>query len=274
MNYNFIYLSLLFVASGLLGIIYYTYLLNKSELKKRIPNRATVESVVLFLIIVVLVWYILHNFTGLIRTSNIIALIIGLLLFETIFLLLLRWFKSNTLNALISFLTTVAVFAMHFSNPTFVTFNAIIILSTLGATALMIRLEFIKTWMVFGLTAIWMPYDYYFVSYILPKFTKITANPVPFFAFPSVTIGDIGLGVGDFVFLALFTFVLFHDFGRKPATIHIILQGSGLLVASYLVSIQNIIVPFLLILSPIFFIIYFSSYLYQKKQREISRLGA
>ncbi len=268
MNLNFLYLSLMFLGSGILATFYYGFIPDSVNLKKRLPNKPSVESVVLFLIICFLVWQIFANYEGLQRSSRIVALILGLLLFETLFFLLMRWVKKNWLNALISVILVVGVFVLHYTNENFVTFNLIIILATIGGTAFLMRTGMVKTWLVFVLTAVWMPYDFYFVANVLPKYTKATADPYPFFAFPSVTIGDISLGVGDFVFLALYTFVLVNSFNKKIAIIHAIVQAIGLLIAGYIVSLRDINIPFLLVLSPIFFIIYFIAYFINKKDKK------
>lgn len=267
MNLNFLYLSLMFLGAGLLGTFYYGLIPNKETLKKRLPNKPSIESVILFLVICILVWQIISNYEGLQRSSAIVALILGLLLFETIFFLLMRWIKKNWLNAIISALIVIGVFVLHYANENFVTFNLIIILATIGGTAFLMRTGMVKTWLVFLLTVLWMPYDFYFVANVLPKYTKATADPYPFFAFPSVTIGYISLGVGDFVFLALYTFVLVNNFNRKVAIIHAVVQAIGLLIAGYIVSIKEINIPFLLVLSPIFFIIYFTTYLINKQKQ-------
>jgi len=271
MDLDFIYLSLMFLAAGLLGSFYYVCIPNKEKLKERLPNKPSVESVVLFLLICLMVWHIFSNYDGLQRAARVIALIIGLLLFETLFFMLMKWIKRNWLNALISSVIVIAVFWLHFATETFITFNTIIILATLGGTAYLIRSGLVKTWLVFLLTALWMPYDFYFVTNVLPKFTKTTADPYPFFAFPSVTVGDLSLGVGDFVFLALYTFVLVKDFNKKVAIIHAVLQGVGLLIAGYIVSLHDYTVPFLLILSPIFFVVYFVAYLIDKRIEKNSK---
>lgn len=272
MDLDFLYLSLMFLGAGLLGTFYYGSLPDKDDFKKRLPNKPSIESVVLFLIICVLVWQIFANYQGLQRSSMIVALVLGLLLFETLFFLFMRWVKSNWLNALISALIVVGIFVLHFSNENFITFNLIIIFATIGGTAFLMRAGIMKTWLVFLLTFIWMPYDFYFVAHVLPKYTKATADPYPFFAFPSVTIGDISLGVGDFVFLALYTFVLVNKFDKKVAVIHAVVQGIGLLVAGYIVSIKEINIPFLLVLSPIFFIIYLGAYFYNKRNNIIKNI--
>jgi len=242
----------MFLGIGILGTFYYNIIPDKQTLKERLPNKATVESVVLFLVISILVWQIIVNYDGLQRASRLMALILGLLLFETLFFFFMYWIKKNWLNVLISISLVVVVFWLHYSIESFVTFNLIIILATIGGTAYLVRSRIVKTWLVFLLTAFWMPYDVYFVTQVFDKYTKITATPYPFFALPSVTVGDISLGVGDFVFLSLYTFVLVNDFNKKIAIIHAIVQAIGLLVAGYLVSVQDITIPFLVVLSPIF----------------------
>ncbi|XOU94069.1 MAG: hypothetical protein ACNFW9_04455 [Candidatus Kerfeldbacteria bacterium] len=268
MNLNFVYLSLMFLGAGILSVFYYKIIPDKKTLRDRLPNKATVESVVLFLAISIMVWQIIINFDGLQRASRLMALVLGLLLFETFFFLFMYWIKKNWLNVLLSILLVIGIFSLHYSIESFVTFNLIIILATIGGTAYLVRSGIIKTWLVFLLTAIWMPYDVYFVTQVFDKYTKVTASPFPFFAFPSVTVGDISLGVGDFIFLALYTFILVSNFNKKIAIIHAIVQAIGLLIAGYLVSVQDITIPFLVVLSPIFFIIYFTAYLINKKSNK------
>lgn len=255
MNYNFIFLAVVFVITGFVGLWYFSAIPDKDTLKKRL-SRSIPLSLGIIAIIGVVVWYIFSQYNGFSRVFRLAPVLYGLMLFEASFLLLIRWIKSNYIAASISLLFSILVLSLHERVDSFLTFNAIIITSFIGATAFLVRLRIIRSWLVMTPAVVFVYYDWYFVNNVYTQFTKPSVDPHPVFLFPAVTIGDISLGGGDFLFLLLFSFILFLRFGMQSAYVHIGLQGLGLLVAAYFVARTEAIVPFMLVMIPIFFIVW------------------
>ncbi len=263
---EFIPLTILFLGAGLLAMLYYTYVPSAATLRKRLPNRVSFTSVFLTIIIGGVVWFVFKSMDGIYRASSILMLIFSLLLFESLFLLSLRWIKKNLLAVLLSLAGSAIVFWLFLTFPSFVLFNSIIIVATLGAATLMIRLGYIRTKFLFIITLLWVVYDILFVQFILPKATTVTENPFPTFLFPSVTVDHVSLGGGDFMFLVLFTLTILRDFSMKHALVLVASQSVGLLVTGFLLPDSGFVVPFLVIMVPIFFLVYLWAYLAKQKQ--------
>ncbi|MFH0804882.1 MAG: hypothetical protein V1916_01660, partial [Patescibacteria group bacterium] len=81
------------------------------------------------------------------------------------------------------------------------------------------------------------------------------------------TVGALSLGAGDFMFLALYTLVLYRDFGSRLALVHIAAQGVALLVTGLVITSADFIVPFLVVLAPIFLTFYGAAYFVRRRTR-------
>jgi hypothetical protein len=266
---DFLPLSLLFAAAGGLAMVYYQLVLKPESLKARLPNRVSGAAIVLAVVIAAVVIYIVRTRTGFGRISAISTFIFALLAFESAFLLLLRWVKSNTLAVLFSLAVSGTLFALNMSNPTFELFNAIVIFAAFGASTLLIRLRYLRTSFLFIVAGLWTIYDILSTQFLLPRIFVPAAEPVPtkFFIFPAVTIGHTTLGSGDFMFLVLFTLVMLRDLGKLPAAILVAAETAGLLITGLLITNLNKPLPFLVIMTPIFVAIYVVSRIL--KQRTI-----
>lgn len=264
---EFIPLTILFLGAGLLAMVYYAFVPDAATLRKRLPNRVSFASVFLTIIIGGVVWFVFKSMDGIFQASSILMLIFSLLFFESLFLLSLRWIKNNLLAVLTSLVGSAVVFWLFLSYPSFVLFNSILIIATLGAATLMIRLGYIRTKFLFVVIALWVVYDILFVQFILPRATTITENPYPTFLFPSITVGHVSLGSGDFMFLVLFALAILRDFGKKPALVLVAFQSVGLLITGFLMPESGFVMPFLVIMVPIFFLVYL--WVYFNKQRQV-----
>ncbi len=253
---EFIYLGILFAGAGLLSVVYYRSVPPTPELRRRLPNRTSVVSVAFALAIGALVWYISAKSSGLHRVGNFFSLIFGLLFLESLFILLMRWCKTNWSAMYCSAGVTGLVFLIFSKSPTFFIQNLIIIVAVLGAATLLIRLGLLKSWYLVALATLWVPYDIYLTQRVLPAVTVVTSAPYPTLLYPAVTVGTLSLGAGDFMFLVLFTLVLLRDFGTLPSIIHVAIQAVALLGVGLLVQSGSFIIPMMVILAPIYLIIY------------------
>lgn len=268
---EYIYLGLLFFGTGLLAIVYYSIILGKEELKSRLPNRVTVRAIVPALLLISIfgvgIWYFASTSGGFLHPSRILLYIFMLLVFESIFLFSLRWVRSNVLAVLLAIGVTGILFFLYSNNQTFILFNSIIIIATLGATTLLIRIGYLRTRILLIITPLWVVYDVLLVRYVLPDVTVIADSPSPSFLFPAVTVGHVSLGSGDFMFLSLFTLVLLRDFGKLPAIVHVVLQGTLFFLIGLVLPEAGFLLPFLVIMAPAFFLVYgFVHYSARKKE--------
>ncbi|MFA5070554.1 MAG: glycerophosphodiester phosphodiesterase family protein [Patescibacteria group bacterium] len=270
---NILPLSFIFLGAGLFSVVYYKLTPDKEMLKARLPNKVGAAGIILWLIICVAFYFIFKNSRGFERTVSIFTLLFALLVFETFFLLLIRWFKSNLLAVLIALLASGVLFAFHNYYPTFTLRNTLIILGTLGATTLLIKLNYLKTWIVFGLAFLWTGYDIYTTRYFLPNVLVPVTEPPKTFFFPSVITGSVSLGSGDFIFLVLFTLIILKKFGKLAALILVAAQTAGLLFTGLFLESDSII-PFLAVMTPIFLIIYLILFINLKpKEKNMLKIG-
>lgn len=260
---DFLPLSLVFLGAGLFSLLYGKIVPDKETLKKRLPNKISGAGIILWLVICLTLYFIIKNNQGFARTTSIFTLLFALLVFETFFLFLLRWLKSNLIAVILALFSAAVLFFLHLSFPTFTLRNIIIILATLGASTLLIRLDWLKTWLMFTLAFLWTGYDIYTTRYFLPHVLSPVTEPPKIFFFPAVITGTISLGSGDFIFLILFTLVIQRQFGWLPAIILVAAENVGLLITGFFYK-SDAIVPFLAIMTPIFLLIYFISYLKKK----------
>ncbi|MDD5040050.1 MAG: hypothetical protein PHY34_02780 [Patescibacteria group bacterium] len=263
---DFIYLAILFVGCGLLSVVYYCAVPPREVLAQRLPNKPSVEAVVLTAVLGATIWYIIATYDGVQRIRHIAELVFALLFFESAFLFFMRWLQRNIFAVSLSLVVTVGVFYWFIRSPNFFIQNGVIIIATLGAATLLVRLKYLKSIYLFILAALWIPYDFFLVSHVLPAVTTATAAPQPTFLYPAVTVGVISLGVGDFMFMTLFTLVLLRDFNGSSAIVHLLAQGCALLITGLLVPESGFIVPFMVVMTPIFFAVYIGSYIARRRQ--------
>ncbi|MFC1663470.1 hypothetical protein ACFL04_04925 [Patescibacteria group bacterium] len=262
---DFIILGLIFFGTGLLAIIFINYVPQTEELRQRLPNRISWAGLVLAAVIGYWLWYIFSRSDGFRTVVYIFTLLIGLLVFESIFLLIIRWIKSNLLALIIGLAAANGLVYLYLEMPTFFLRNIIIIVATLGATTLLIRLNLLRTKFLFVVAALWTIYDVLVSLYFYPRvFVPVTA-PRPDLFYAPVLIGSTSLGSGDFIFLVLFALVMLRDFGRLPALVLVAAEALGLLVTGLFITSTDTIVPFLLVMVPIFFAVYYFVYLKRQK---------
>lgn len=268
---DFFPLVLIFLASGALAIFYFLKVPGKETLKERLPNKPSAAGIFLWLLIVAVLYFMIRNNNGFERTTLIFTFIFSLLVFETFFLVLIRGSKSNLAAVILALFVSAGLFIFHYYYPTFVLRNILIILGTLGALTLLIKLDYLKTWLVFGLALLWTGYDIYTTRNFLPRVLVPVTEPPKTFFFPSVITGTVSLGSGDFIFLVLFTLLILKKFGRLAALILVAAQTAGLLFTGLFLETDSII-PFLTVMTPIFLVVYFVSYL-NKKQKNMLKIG-
>ncbi|MFA5135107.1 MAG: hypothetical protein WC505_04990 [Patescibacteria group bacterium] len=270
---EYIYLGVLFISAGLLAIAYYSSVPGRAELQDRLPNkptkRAIIPSAMLILLLGAGIWYMGAVSVGAFHPSKVLLVIFALLVFESFFILSLRWFRSNTFAVLACSAATCLLFWAYFTVQVFFIFNGIVIIATLGAATLLVRLGYLRTRLLFIVTVLWVAYDVMLVRYVLPNVTVPADSPSPSFLFPAVTVGHVSLGSGDFMFLSLFTLVLLRDFGRLSAAVHVILQGTLYFITGLAVPEAGFLLPFLVIMAPAFFLVYGTSY-YSSRAKRIS----
>ncbi|MFC1687317.1 hypothetical protein ACFL0L_01965 [Patescibacteria group bacterium] len=263
---NFLSLSIIFLAAGLLAIIYYLYVPTRSELVRRLPNKISLTSVFLALVIGGVFWYTVSQTGGMHRVSQMFMFLFGLLLFESFFLIAMKWVRSNFISVIISLIITGIIFYIYISSPSFIFLNIIIILVTLGGATLLIRMRYLRTGILFTVAILWTIYDIMLTQYLLPTFTVPVESATPTFMFPAVTVEGLSLGSGDFMFLVLFALILLRDFGKLPAIILVGAETIGLLIIGMILPESDFLVPFLLIMTPIFIVVYALSYFDNKRK--------
>lgn len=262
-----ILLPLLFLAAGVLGVIYFQSIPNQTDLRSRLPNRTSWAGIALTLVIGLGIWLIVHYASStFLRIAGITTLLFYLLTFESILLLLFRWTKSNLLSVVLAAGLTLVPFSIQYFQPSYALSNVLIIAATLGATALIIRLQIVRTRIVMIMAGLLTINDYLNVHYVLPKLPLAPPSDTPFrlLILPTVNIGGHVVGSGDFMFLALTTVVLVRDFGPRPAMWHAVVQAIALAITLAIIIHRNILLPYLLIMTPIFLVTYIVTYL--KKQ--------
>lgn len=262
---DFVPLSSIFLATGALAIIFYQLVPSADVLRKRLPNRVTPAALVLVVVLTVVIWLLVRSYSGFALSIRLMTLLFALLFFESLFLLLMRWIRINALALVASLLVAAGVFWVQLTYPSFLLLNSIIVIATLGAATLLIRMGYLRTKLMFVVAALWTLYDIMLVQLILPRVTRETSTPTPTFIFPAVTVGEISLGSGDFMFLTLFTLIILRDFGTLPSIIMVMAEVTGLLVTGLLLPEQGFLVPFLVVMTPIFFIVYTATYFIQRR---------
>lgn len=253
---DFLKLAALFLGAGLAALAYYRFVPDATTLRARLPNRVTAAGLVLALAVGLAAWFWLSSLSGIRLVGHIFFFIFALLFFESLFLLLMRWIRKTTVAVILAMAVTALVFWWYQRLPSFYLLNSIIIISTLGAVTLLTRLGYLRTKILFVVAGLWTLYDIMLTHYLLPEVTRETTTPYPSFLYPAVTVGQISLGSGDFMFLALFTLVTVRDFGTLAGVSQVVAQVCGLLITGLLLPERGYIVPFLAVMTPIFFLGY------------------
>lgn len=254
---DYFLLSLLFAGTGVLAMRYYQLVPAAEALKRRLPNRVGVDGVLFALFLGIAVWAIIVNTTGFLRVAWVTTLLVYLLVVETLFLILTRWIRSNLLGLLVSAVVAAIPFLLHFRTPSFKLIDLILVLATFGATTLLIRLRLLGTGVIIFLAVLLTVTDVLNVRYLIPQLPLgPVTRPLPLLIFPVVTVGRSVLGLGDLMFLVLATVVMLRDFGRRPAIALIVVESIALLVTGLIVSARDILFPFLLVMTPIFLMMY------------------
>lgn len=251
-------LSLVFAGLGFFGVAYYRSLPTGEELRSRLPNRISPAGLVLaavLIIIVVLAW---RSTAGNMRWRIFFPILFNLLIFETVFIGLLKKFKVNLVALASGLLVAAAFWWWQSTYPSTLVFNITFLLAPLGAASLLIRLGYWRTKLLFIVAGLWMIYDVMASLLIYPVIYRPAATPHTSFLFPAVAAGQVTLGSGDFMFLILFTLALFRDLGQRSAWLHIVVQTLALFI-TILVKPNDVQFPYLTVMAPIFFLVYYFS---------------
>ncbi|MBI5466842.1 MAG: hypothetical protein HY975_01340 [Candidatus Kerfeldbacteria bacterium] len=254
-----IFLPLLFLAAGLVGILYYQHIPSQTELRQRLPNRASWAGFLLVGLIALGIWLIVHYTTSrFMKVAGITTLVFYLLTFESFLLLAFRWTKSNAVGVLTAAGLTAIPFLLQFFHPTYTLGNVLIIAATLGATALVIRLEVLRTRIIIILACLFMVTDILNVTFVLPHLplTPPQDRPLPLLIFPTVNVGGHVIGSGDFMFLALTTLIVLKNFSARVAAWHVVAQAVALTITLSFILNRDILLPYLTIMTPVFLITY------------------
>lgn len=250
---------LLFVAAGLIGIVYYQHIPSQAELRERLPNRASWAGVLLTGLIAMGIWLIVHYTTSrFMKVAGITTLVFYLLTFESFLLLAFRWTKSNAVGVLTAAGLTAVPFLLQFFHPTYTLGNILIIAATLGATALVIRLEVLRTRVVIILASLFMVNDILNVTFVLPHLplTPPQDRPLPLLIFPTVNVGGHVVGSGDFMFLALTTLIILKNFSARIAVWYVAVQAAALAITLGFILNRDVLLPYLTVMTPIFLVTY------------------
>lgn len=253
----------LFAGTAAMALAYYRLSPATETLRQRLPNKISWAGVLLTVIIVLWLWSIWQTATGYGRIRSIIGMLFNLLIFETALILLFRWIRSNLVAVGISVGFTALMIWLQQSVGGNWVFNLTFILATFGATTLLIKLDYLKTRFLALVGFLWMIFDILSVLYIYPQIYRLADRPRTSFFYPAVAAGNLTLGSGDFMFLVLMTLVLLRDRGRRAACIHIALQSVALVI-TILVKSRDSLFPYLTVMVPIFFLVWWRSKRVQK----------
>lgn len=257
-------LTALFAGTALAALGYYRLSPTAEYMRQRLPNKASAAGIILTLLIGFWVWWTLRDTIGFSRVKFIIGILFNLLIFETIFVLLLKRIRSNLLVVFGAALATTGfVLAQRVIGGTWV-YNLTFMTATLGATTLLVRMDYLRTKFLFVVSGLWMIFDILSVAFVYPQIYRISDRPHNSFLFPAVAAGQVTLGSGDFMFLVLMSLVLFRDFGRRSALMHIGLQALALFI-TVLAKSRESLFPYLTVMVPIFLIVWLGFYFHSRK---------
>lgn len=249
-------LPAIFLVAGLLAVLYYRLVPPADQLRHRLPNRVSAAALVLTAAIGFGVWLIVRfAATPFLKAAGVTTLLFYLLTFESVLLLVFRWFRSNLLAVIVSLIVVVIPFTIQYRFPSFELSNALIVAATLGATTLLIRLNLLRTRIIVLAFVLLTFNDILNVTYILPRLplAPYPQTPLPLLIFPTVNVAGRVVGSGDFMFLALATLVILRDLGMRAAVIHAGLQAISLLVTLAATTGSDKLIPYLTVMTPIFY---------------------
>lgn len=263
----FVVLSILFLGTGVLSLYFTRIVPPTDELRRRLPNRGSVAGIVLAVVIGVAIWYIVTHTNGFTRAASITTLLFFLLLFESLFLVAMRIIRSNIRALLAALGVAVIPFVIQYYAPSFFLTNAIIIFATMGATTLVVKMNYLRTRVVMLMAVLLTINDILNVRFLLPKLNLVpVSEPLRLLIFPTVTYGGHVVGSGDFMYLVFLTLVMMRDFGRRQAFLLVVFESLGLLVTGLAILNRDILLPFLTVMTPIFLGVYWYAYRQRKKR--------
>lgn len=261
---DFLPLAGLFLGTGLLALVYNRLVPPTGQLRERLKNRPGLDGVFLFLVIAAVSYGIVTIVPGWIALK-ILAYVFSLLVFETILLAAFRWTKSNVFAVVVSLTGSGFVFFGIIQFPSFLLLNSVLIVATLGATTLLIRLGYLRTRFLFLVAGLWTIYDVLSVVLLYPKVYAPAAEPIPSILFPAVTVGQLTLGSGDFMFLTIFTLIVLRDFGAIASLLLAATETIGLLVTGFFLPERDFAFPFLVVMTPLFVLVYLFSHVASRR---------
>lgn len=253
-------LPLLFIIAGCLGIWYYRTVPSGDHLRTRLPNRVSWAAWVVTAVIAIGIWYISRSLsTPFLRFSGATTLLFYLLVFESALLLIMRWTKSNLTAVIVALAVAAIPLTLQLRMPSYFLINVIIVLATLGATTLLIRLNMLRTRLIVLMAVLLTINDAINVWFVLPllPLSPLPPEPLPFLILPTVSIAGRVVGSGDFMFLVLATLVIIRDHGQRSALVHVGVQTAALFFTLLVTANRDVLIPYLLIMTPIFFGVYF-----------------
>lgn len=264
---TFFVLALLFFTAGVLSILFQRVVPDASVLRQRFPNRTTFTGIVLWLIIVAAGWFIFKYTTGFTRVASITTMLFFLLLFETLFLLSIRFIRQNIPAAVASLAVAIVPFVIQYYAPSYFLMNVVIIVATMGATTLVTKLNYLRTKVIMLLVVLFTINDVLNVRYLLPKLNLApVTEPMRLLIFPTVTYGSHVVGSGDFMFLVLLTLVILRDFGAREAVWFAVAESAALFLTGFYVINRDILLPFLTIMTPVFLAVYCVAYVKRRRK--------
>lgn len=249
----FVQLSLLFFGAGVLSILYQQAVPDPDTLRAKFPNRVTVSGLLLWAAFIAATWAIITHTTGFTRIASMTTMLFFMLLFETVFLIAVRFIRNTVVASIISLIVTCIPFAIQLTWPSFFMINLVIILATMGATTIVIKLSYVNTKALLILAVVFTITDVLNVRFIVPHLNLVpVSEPMRLLIFPTVTVGKHVVGSGDFMFLILTTLGLLKAFDRRIALIHVALQSIALLVTGLIIANKDVLLPFLTVMTPVF----------------------
>lgn len=266
---TFLILALLFFTAGVVSILFQRIVPDAEVLRKRFPNRPTFTGIVLWAVMIVAVWIIVTHTSGFTRIASITTMLFFLLIFESIFLLAVRFVKLNILAALLSLGIALVPFVVQYYAPTFFLMNAVIIIATMGATTIVIKLGYVSTRAILILSVVFAITDVLNVAFLIPHLHLVpVTEPVRLLIFPTVTVGKHVVGSGDFMFLVFTTLGLLKKFGTRPAVMLVAAESVALFITGIIVAQKDIIFPFLTVMTPVFLAVYaFASFRVRRQHK-------
>lgn len=256
---NILILSLLFAFAGVMAIVFHKLVPDGATIKQRFPiKRARVRDIVLPLVVIgigTLLWFMTG---GNDRTAVFQSFIIALLALESGLLLLMRRFQSTISLSVMAGLCGLMAFLISWTFKLPAVDMLLFVFGTLGAWTLAQRLGFLKPPVIALLVLSLTAFDYLHIT-SLQKSTVPSTTTVDSSGLLLVSIGDQALGIGDFVFLSLCTLALIARFGNMTALAFLSVESVILLITGLIPTSSGFFFPYLLVMTPIFGIVYLAA---------------